>query len=98
MTETKPAPKPRKKSPAAEAREAEAEDGYVTIEHCGVTLRLPVGGKVPVKAIDAFRAGDNYGGTQHLVGPEQWKLLADAGMTADGLDELGEKLKAASGN
>lgn len=90
---------PRKKaSPSAVARQAEAEDGYVTVEHRGMTLRLPIGGKVPLAAIDAFRDGDNYGGTKEMLGAEQWKLLRDAGMTMDDLDELGEKLEAASGN
>lgn len=99
------APKPKspqarsRKAPASTvARQAEAEDGYVTLEQCGVKLRIPVGGKITVAAIDAYRDGDNYEGTKQLLGKEQWKLLSDAGMTADDLDELGEKLKAASGN
>lgn len=97
LPEPKPPRKPRKKASVA-AREAEAEDGYVTVKHCGVTLRVPVRGKIPVAATDAFRAGDNYEGSKQMIGVEQWKLLSDAGMTMDGLDELGGKLKEALGN
>lgn len=91
--------KPKKKASVA-AREAEAEDGFVTVtvEQCGVTLRVPVGGKIPITATDAFRAGDNYEGTKQIIGDDQWELLRDAGMTMDGLDELGTKLREAWGN
>lgn len=90
---------PRKKAPASTAaRQAEAEDGYVTIEQCGVSLRVPVGGKVTLAAIDLFREGDNYGGTKEMLGAEQWKRLCDAGATTDDLEELGDKLNGTSGN
>ncbi|MEV5360577.1 hypothetical protein AB0K45_09560 [Micrococcus luteus] len=93
------APKPRKKAPSSvAARQAEAEDGFVDIEQCGVKLRIPVGGKIPLEAIDFFRDGDNYGGTKVMVGEAQWKLLVAAGATSDDLDELGRKLNGASGN
>lgn len=100
MTPAKRAPQKRasKAAPAAAAREAEAEDGFVVVEHCGVDLRVPVRGKIPVAATDAFRAGDNYAGTKHMVGEEQWQKLSDAGMTMDGLDELGGKIREALGN
>lgn len=88
----------KKASASAAARRAEAEDGFVLIEQCGVTLKIPVGGKIPIAAIDAFRNGDNYGGTKLMIGAEQWKLFSDAGATNDDLDELGAKLKDASGN
>jgi len=92
-------PTPRRKVKASTAaRQAEAEDGFVIIEQCGVTLKIPVGGKLAVAAVDAFRDGDSYGGTKLMVGADQWKLLSDAGMTMDDLAELGEKLKDASGN
>jgi hypothetical protein len=94
-----PAPKPRpRKRASVAAREAEAGDGYVAVEHCGITLRVPVRGKIPVAATDAFRAGDNYEGTKQMIGVKQWKALSDAGMTMDQLDELGGKLKEALGN
>lgn len=86
--------------PSARARQAEAvsEDGYVTVDHWGITLRIPVGGNITIAATDAFRAGDNYEGTKQIVGAEQWQLLSDAGMTRNGLDELAVKLREALGN
>lgn len=91
--------KPRKKpSPSAAARQEEADDGHVVIEHRGIELRVPVRGKRPVAAVDAFRAGDNYEGIKRTLGDEQWKLLSDAGLTLDDLDEIDEKLAAALGN
>lgn len=91
---------PRKKAAPASvaARQAEAEDGFVTVEHCGVTLKVPVAGKVPVAAIDLFRDGDNYGGTKLMIGAEQWQKLSDAGMTRDDLNELGKKITKTQGN
>lgn len=83
---------------AAAAQEAEAGDGFVTLEQCGVKLRIPVGKKVPVAAIDAFRDGDNYEGTKQMLGKDQWQKLSDAGMNGDDLDELGAKLSEATGN
>lgn len=80
------------------AREAEADDGFAHLEQCGIKLRIPIRGKTPIAAIDAFRAGDNFEGTKQLLGKEQWQLLSDAGMTAADLDELGKKLQAYSGN
>lgn len=91
--------RPAKKAPASVvARQAEAEDGYVTVEQCGVTLRIPTGGKVPIAALDAFRDGDNYEGNKRMIGDEQWQLLSDAGMTRDGLSELAKKVEEAVGN
>lgn len=88
----------KKASPVSAAQEGEAGDGFVTLEQCGVSLRIPVRGKVPVAAVDAFRAGDNYEGTKQMIGAEQWKLLSDAGLTMDDLDELGAKLQETTGN
>jgi hypothetical protein len=97
-----PAPPPRKAKKgktSVQAREAEADgDGYVTVEQCGVELRIPVRGRIPVAATDAFRAGDNYEGTKQMIGVEQWQQLSDAGMTMGQLDELGTKLREALGN
>ena len=92
------AAKPRPRKVAAAAREAEADDGFVNLEQCGVKLRIPVGKKVPVAAIDAFRDGDNYEGTKQMLGAKQWQALSDAGMNGDDLDELGAKLSEATGN
>lgn len=97
-----PEPDPPKKKPkkaaAVEAQEAEADDGFVTIEQRGIKLRVPVGGKLPIAAVDKFRIGDNYGGTREMLGPEQWKKLSDAGLTLDELDELGNKVQELLGN
>lgn len=92
--------KPKKKRAAAReaAREAEAGDGFVTIEQCGVTLRIPVGGKIPYAAIRRFREGDNLGGTEVLLGEEQCKALEDAGATMDDFDAIGAKLLESVGN
>lgn len=95
------AAKPRKKAPASVAArqaEAEDEDGFITIEQCGVELRLPLKGHIKLEAIDLFRAGDNYGGTMAMIGPDQWKRLRDAGATDGDLDEIANKLNGASGN
>ena len=80
------------------AREAEAGDGFVVVEHLGIKLRIPVHGEIPVSVIDQFRDGDTYGGTRELIGAEQWKALSDAGMTRNSLNELGDKLREAWGN
>jgi hypothetical protein len=98
-TAPKPAGRPKKRASAsAVARQAEAQDGYVTIEQCGVPLAIPIRGKIPVAATDAFRAGDSYEGTKQIIGAQQWQRLSDAGMTMDGLEELAAKLKEALGN
>lgn len=90
-------PKPGKKASAA-AREAEADDGYVTIEQCGVELKIPLKGRIPLAAIDLFYEGDNYGGTRKMIGEEQWNRLIEAGATDGDLDELTGKLKDGTGN
>jgi hypothetical protein len=88
----------KKKNLAVTPQEAEAVDGYVTVEQCGVTLQIPGYGKITLAAMDAFRAGDNYEGTKQMVGEEQWKLLTEAGATMDDLNDLGKKIKEVTGN
>lgn len=90
-----PEPKPKKK---ASVREAEAGDGYLTVEQCGVELRIPVGGKVPLKAFMAFSAGDNLGGTELLLGPEQWDAFLEKNPTLDDFEAIGDQLQELSGN
>jgi hypothetical protein len=95
------APKPerkKKKSPVSAAQEGEAGNGFVTLELRGLSLTVPVRGKIPIAAVEAFRAGDNFEGTKQMIGAEQWKLLRDAGVTMDDLDELGRQLNEATGN
>lgn len=101
MTAARPrkaAATPRPQSASATAREAEAEDGFLTIEQCGVTLRVPVGGKMPIKAFMRFRAGDELGGTEILLGPKQWQALMDNDPTVDDMNEIGTKLQELQGN
>ncbi|ORA23400.1 hypothetical protein [Mycobacterium aquaticum] len=53
------APQPQdhkqKRSAAARKAEAEAESGYVTIEQCGMELKIAVGGNMPLDAILLFQ-------------------------------------------
>lgn len=88
-------PKKAKKSSAAKAREAEAADDCVVIEQCGVSLQVPVH-NVPIDAMEAARAGDNYGATKAMLGEEQWKALRDAGAGSRDLRELSDKIAAAA--
>lgn len=93
--------KPRaKKAPASvAAREAEATgDGFVTVEQCGVELRIAVGGKMPLAAIDEYRAGNAYEGIKQQIGKQQWKALLAAGATRDDLQDLDKKIAEAQGN
>lgn len=94
-----PKSKPSKKASASVvAQRAEAEDDVVFVEHCGVTLRIPIGGKTPIAAVDYYLVGDEYRGNRALLGEEQWKALSDAGATMDDLDDIGPKIKEAAGN
>lgn len=87
--------KPKKKS--TKAREAEAGDGFVTIETRGVELRIPVGGKMPIAAFELFQEGKELPGTKMLLGPEQWAAFMATNPTLDDLAELGQKLQDATG-
>jgi hypothetical protein len=94
------APKPQDQKPKkkAAAREAEADDGFVTVEQCGVSLRIPVGGKMPLKAYLAFRDGDETGGIELLLGPEQWEELLAKDPTLDDMNQIGLKIQEFWGN
>lgn len=87
-----------KKKASVSAREAEAVDGFLTVHQCGVELKLPLKGKLPLSAIECFREGDNYGGLKEIIGVEQWKLLLEAGATDGDLDALSKQFNEASGN
>ena len=89
-----PAPKPKK----ASARAAEAVDGYVTVTQCGVELKIPMAGKIPLKAVIAFGEGDNSEGTQLLLGPEQWNAFLEKDPTLDDFEAIGNQLQDSSGN
>lgn len=100
------APKPerkKKKSPVSAAQEAEAGDGYVTVEQCGVKLRIGIGGQMPAGVVDIVVDGTNdphskWKAVREWVGDEQWKQLKAAGMTQNDVEELDRKLGEASGN
>lgn len=92
-----PEPKPKKKASVA-AREAEAGDGYVTVTQCGVELKIPVAGKIPLKAFIAFSGGDNIEGTKLLLGPEQWNAFLEKDPTLDDFEAIGNQLQESAGN
>jgi hypothetical protein len=89
--------KPKKKASVA-AREAEAGDGFVTVEQCGITLRIPVGGKVPLTAYIAFTEGKNLEGTKLLLGDEQWNAFLEKNPTLDDFEAIGDRLQESAGN
>lgn len=93
------APKPQDRNPkkSAEARQAEA-DGFVAIEQCGVTLKIPIAGKVPLKAYMAFKNNDELRGTELLLGEKQWAAFLEKNPTVDDFAEIGEKLTDLMGN
>lgn len=82
----------------AAVRAAEANDGYLDVEACGVALRVPVGGKVPLAAYMEFEKGNELAGTEILLGPEQWKAFMAANPTIDDFAEIGAQLEAIAGN
>jgi phosphosulfolactate phosphohydrolase-like enzyme len=102
LPEPEPKPgKPKKKSAAAQR--AEADDGFVTVEHCGVNLRIGVGDKMPAAVVDTYIDGDmspdtNWKALRAWVGEEQWDQLKAAGMTRGDVMELDRKLGEISGN
>lgn len=100
-----PQDRKQKKTPAEKAVsktfkavQAEAEDGYVTVEQCGVELRIPIAGKVPLAAYVAFSKGDELGGTELLLGKEQWEAFLEKDPTLDDFAEVGKQLEALTGN
>lgn len=94
---TAAAPKP-KTIASDDALVAEAEDGFVTIEHCGLELQIPIKGRVPVKAYLAFKNDDEFGGTEALLGPEQWSAFLGTNPTIDDFNAIGAKLTELVGN
>jgi hypothetical protein len=97
-----PAPKPQdhkpKKKLSVAAREAEADDGFVTVEQCGIKLKIPLAGKIPLKAFIAFSEGDNIEGTKLLLGVEQWNAFLEKNPTLDDFEAIGNQLQESAGN
>lgn len=94
----KPKKTPAQKKAAAAARQAEAEDGFLTVEQCGVTLRIPIGGKVPLAAYIAFNEGKELEGTKLLLGPDQWAAFLEKNPTIDDFGAIGKQLEESTGN
>lgn len=92
-----PKPKDHPKKKSADARKAEA-DGFIDIEQCGVSLRIPLGEKVPLSAYMAFKADDEMLGTKLLLGNEQWDAFMAANPTVGDFAEIGQKLSEVLGN
>jgi hypothetical protein len=103
--------KPRKKATPAAARKAEATgDGYVTVEQCGMELRIPVGDNVPFEATLRFMGlhddltplGPNENaellGTMLLLGPKQWAAFLAKKPSMGDFNAIGDQLQALSGN
>lgn len=96
---------PRKRTPAKKsaatstaAREAEASDGFVIIEQCGLKLKLPILGKVPLDAYIALKNGDELKGTELLMGPDQWAAFLEKKPTVGDFAAIGDKLQELAGN
>ncbi len=107
------APKAQDQKPAksAEARRAEAADGFVDIEQNGVTLSIPFGDSVPLEVIQVLvdqAATEPQNGaeevvneaavTKALVGPDQWSAFMATRPTLRDYRELSEKIRGLSGN
>jgi hypothetical protein len=92
------APKPKDRLPKQPTREAEADDGHVNVEQNGVEFRVPIGGKLPLRAARAFRDGDELLGVELMLGAEQWAAFDATDPTVDDLGELIEQLNEATGN
>jgi hypothetical protein len=61
-------------------------------------LRVPVLGKVPLRAVIAFKRGDEFAGTEELLGPEQWAAFMEKNPTVDDFAAIGEQLNDILGN
>lgn len=91
-----PKPQDRKAKKSAAIRQAEA-DGYVDIEQNGITLRIPFGDAVPLEAYMKLKDGDELGGTEILLGPEQWTAFLATSPTVGDFAAIGAKLLELSG-
>ncbi|WP_231706519.1 MULTISPECIES: adenylosuccinate synthase [Tsukamurella] len=93
-----PQPQDHKKKKSDAAREAEANGGFVDIEYKGLELRVPVRGKVPLKALMAFKRGDEFEGTRILFGDEQWEAFLETDPLAEDFNAIGTLIREAAGN
>lgn len=97
MPANAPEPQDHKEKKSAAARKAEA-DGFVTVEQCGVKLKIPIGGNVPLAAAVKFSEGDEFGGTRLMLGDKQWEAFLAKNPTVDDYNAIGEQMKEAVGN
>lgn len=94
----KPKKTPAQKKAAAAARKAEAEDGYITVEQCGLSLQIPIAGKVPLAAYIAFDKGNELEGTELLLGPKQWAAFLAKNPTIADFGAVGKQILEQTGN
>lgn len=87
----------RKRASAARRAEA-ADDEYVIIERCGVTIRIPRDqGQWPIGVIRRFTDGNEVGAMLMLIGDAQVDALESAGAVADDLTAIADEFAAAIG-
>lgn len=84
---------------ASAARRAEAaDDEYVIIERCGVTIRIPRDqGQWPIGVLRRFTGGNEVGAMLMLIGDAQVDALESAGAVADDLTAIADEFAAAIG-
>lgn len=93
------APTRKRASAASAARRAEAaDDEYVIIERCGVTIRIPRDqGQWPIGVLRRFTGGNEVGAMLMLIGDAQVDALESAGAVADDLTAIADEFAAAIG-
>lgn len=103
-------PRKRAAKKSTEARQAEAGDGFVTIEHCGLTLRIPIGDNVPLDLMEEIDTPEpespteaderrrDIALTKALLGPDQWAAFKGTKPTWRDYRALGAKISEYLGN
>lgn len=104
--------KPKKPRKSVYARRAEA-DGYALVElKRGVTIRVPMGGKLPLAVIELLDKHEiegppktpseerrrEFATTRELLGPDEWETFQSIRPTLDDYTELAEKIAELKGN
>ncbi|MBV0920686.1 hypothetical protein KC238_25855 [Mycobacteroides chelonae] len=94
---------------SAQARKAEAEDGFVTVEQCGVKFRIGLGEDMPFEVFEEMSTrpepqteGEqreyNRAITKALLGPDQWEAFRAARPSIRDYNELSDNITALLGN
>ena len=107
---TAPKPQDHQTKKSAAARRAEA-DGFVTVEQCGLTLKIPVGENIPLDVVLLSRGDEDtlrelgiaaedreFEATKRLLGAEQWAEFRKKNPTIGDFNEIGRKFEEATGN